>query len=248
MRRGFSLIELLISIAVIAVLMAVLLPALSHAKRVSSKTVCASNLRQIGLAWDGFVADPRNHGEFPRADSEPAWKYGGVQFRGPERVATLDPARPINKYLDDHKDEVPIAALAGVFRCPGDKGVFSRSRTGNGARVNKLERASVYAAFGTSYRANDALLDSTISGLDDLSHPLKQQDVYVAASRLLVIADAAWYYAMQPGTEEEAQLEASWHGPIDAGNMLAADNSVRFELFRGNTNIAINPRPERERR
>lgn len=248
MRRAFSLTELLISLVVIAILMALLLPALSHAKRVSTKAVCASNLRQVGLAWEGFIADPRNHGDFPRADSEPAWRYGGASFRGSDHVATLDLARPVNRYLEERTDEASSTALARIFCCPGDKGIFLRERQGNGGRQSVLDKGSVYSTYGTSYRANDSLLDSTIAGLDDLSRPLKQQDVYVAASRLLIAADTAWYYAMQPQGSQDYQYEASWHGPVDAGNMLAADNSVRFEIFRDNTNIAINPRPERDRR
>lgn len=252
MQRGFSLIELLISIAIIAVLLSILLPALSHAKRVSSKAVCASNLRQIGLAWDGYAADPQNRSQFPRAESSPEWNFGGVRFRGPSRIASLDMNRPINQYLEEHadstNDESGTAALTEIFKCPGDTGVFARGQSAVGARASVLPRGSVFQTFGNSYRANDALLDSTIAGLDDLSRPLKQQDVHVAASRLLVAADSAWFYATRPQGDVNATLEASWHGKLDSGNMLAADNSVRFENFKDNTNIAINPRPTLDRR
>ena len=252
MQRGFSLIELLISIAIIAVLLSILLPALSHARRISSKAVCASNLRQIGMAWDGYAADPQNRNQVPRAETSPEWNFGGVRFRGPARIASLDMTRPINSYLDEHpestNDESGNAALVGVFKCPGDTGVFTRGQSAVGARTSVLPRGSAYQTFGNSYRANDALLDSTIAGLDDLSRPLKQQDIHVAASRLLVAADSAWYYATRPQDDVDSALEASWHGKLDSGNMLAADNSVRFENFKDNTSIAIIPRPAPDRR
>ncbi|MDX1948012.1 MAG: DUF1559 domain-containing protein [Pirellulaceae bacterium] len=50
-RRGFTLTEMLVVIAIIGVLMALLLPAVQYAREVSRKTACANNLRQIGAAF-----------------------------------------------------------------------------------------------------------------------------------------------------------------------------------------------------
>lgn len=48
--RGFTLTELLVVVAIIALLMAILLPVYTLARRAAQRTVCISNLRQIGLA------------------------------------------------------------------------------------------------------------------------------------------------------------------------------------------------------
>jgi len=56
-RSGFSLIELLVVVAILGLLAALLLPAVSRAKHKAQKTVCISNQRQLGVALQSFLAD-----------------------------------------------------------------------------------------------------------------------------------------------------------------------------------------------
>lgn len=77
-RGGFSLIELLIVIAVISVLLAIIIPAVQSARETARRTECANNLRQIGIAIHQFCQTHKN--QFPKSSHgtsnlEMTWIY-----------------------------------------------------------------------------------------------------------------------------------------------------------------------------
>jgi len=56
-RKGFTLIELLVVISIIALLMAILMPALSRAKKQAMSAACQMNLHQWGVIWSMYCDD-----------------------------------------------------------------------------------------------------------------------------------------------------------------------------------------------
>jgi prepilin-type processing-associated H-X9-DG protein/prepilin-type N-terminal cleavage/methylation domain-containing protein len=92
--RGFTLVELLVVIGIIALLIGILMPALNAARRQANTVNCASNLRNIGHAMTMYINET---GYYPGHASAKA----GAPF-------AAWPAR-LRKYLDGNQ---------AVFRCP----------------------------------------------------------------------------------------------------------------------------------
>jgi len=61
LRRAFTLVELLVVIAVIRLLLAILLPAMQRARILAKRVQCAANLKQIGVGVDMYSSDNRGY-------------------------------------------------------------------------------------------------------------------------------------------------------------------------------------------
>jgi prepilin-type N-terminal cleavage/methylation domain-containing protein len=116
-RGGFTLIELLVVIAIIAILAALLLPALTEAKRKAYQAACCSNLRQVGLGLHMWVDD--NNGWLPPGEGSSYGLYEG-QRPGYQEAQTYkyDLAYYLPAYLGLPAPDSTLRVVK-VLSCPG---------------------------------------------------------------------------------------------------------------------------------
>jgi prepilin-type N-terminal cleavage/methylation domain-containing protein/prepilin-type processing-associated H-X9-DG protein len=115
-RAAFTLIEVLVVVAIIALLIAILLPSLHRAREMSKRTICLHNERMLGQAWYMYQID--NKGSFlyggastnPKIDSPPGWvRYIPNPTQQPEQVQ-----------IQSIKDGAlfKYARVVDLYRCP----------------------------------------------------------------------------------------------------------------------------------
>jgi prepilin-type N-terminal cleavage/methylation domain-containing protein/prepilin-type processing-associated H-X9-DG protein len=109
--RGFSLVELLVVIAIIAMLVSLLFPSIKTGIQKAKATWCLSNLRQIGISVQQYVADPDNGHQFP-----PIYNVSGSNASSPSEVNSNAPTSVLLPLQCLGNYGVTIALLT----CPSD--------------------------------------------------------------------------------------------------------------------------------
>lgn len=143
-RRGFTLVELLVAITLIAILAALILPGVQNARAAARRTQCRSNLHQLGVAIHAYHSD---YDMFPLgAVTHKSMHVSILPYVEQAALARLVPDRPesdIGRWNDLGQHRVPL------YSCPSDPW---------GDRTNAIGPVPVngtsYSVYGTNYAAN----------------------------------------------------------------------------------------------
>lgn len=151
---AFTLIELLVVIAILAVLVGLLLPALALARDVSRRTVCLSNLRQVGLAIQSYASD--SDGKIPYGPKAPPFTNPADFYPStgaPTSLISLQGGAPVGLglLLRGHLSEE-----SKVLFCPGSDQVVDTT-----AELAKVGVKQAQGSYYYRHAGNTQLFDNS---------------------------------------------------------------------------------------
>jgi prepilin-type N-terminal cleavage/methylation domain-containing protein/prepilin-type processing-associated H-X9-DG protein len=244
-RKGFTLVELLVVIAIIALLMGILMPALSRVRQLAFRLICGTNLSGIGKAMLVYANDFED--ELPRAGGRNAtWgplptngfmaatrqvAYGSTAADGSGGRATISSCFYL---LVKYADVTPKS-----FTCKGDSGTteFKLADAGvpNGTELIDLwdfgPQAQAYKSCSYAYHVPFGSYALTTSSEPSFAvagdrNPWLESPAGAAGDPTRFIPDLTGYSG---GTSESAKLGNAIAHQNEGQNVLFLDGHVDFE-------------------
>lgn len=239
-RAGFNLVEVLVVVAIIGTLIALLLPALQSGREAARRIVCASNLRQVGLATAAYETA---RGQFPLGAESREWqgrrffphqffRWSALAHLTPfceqaQLLAGLDLSVPLYTRLPlDTSSEANIESIAPqnrpivkilvpLFLCPSDKS----------APVSDVFGPTNYASCTGS--GIDGGTPFETDGMFFINSRIRAKDILDGLSKTVLFAESTLGEG-PTGTQSRADINpatayAFWSGaPLTASRCAAA--------------------------
>nr|CAA9240232.1 hypothetical protein AVDCRST_MAG63-1499 [uncultured Armatimonadetes bacterium] len=232
MGGGFTLVELLTVIAIIAVLAGIIFPVFATAREKARQATCQSNLRQIGMAIQMYASD--YDGQYP-------WAVDASDKYVPQIwPAACRPFLDAALLLHPSRETVPKPGVLdpyiknnAVWRCASDTGFDVLDNNGScGGPCPMPARPTMYEKYGASYlfRTEIAFRQKTVDSLTGYRLVNGQPtDVGLAEVNVLFDGNGSWHGGrLQPDKRyltlfgdghikllTNAQYQAAWNTEIE---------------------------------
>jgi prepilin-type N-terminal cleavage/methylation domain-containing protein len=226
-KRGFTLIELLVVIAIIAIVAAMLLPVFLQAKEGARLRVCASNLKQLGIAIQAYADDNGGYG-LPC----PADPYCNPWILCPEPLVPKYIPGSIKPYRQGSNSPLPYPNVnpnqkpSWIWTCPGDidRGVADSSD-------NDFRNRPAWWYYGSSFRYPGPTAYMEGTGLMDKNVRARRISQWRHPARDILLADHWDDYhngcRAQRNAGDRGILQATWL-PAKSVDVLFLDQHLRL--------------------
>jgi prepilin-type N-terminal cleavage/methylation domain-containing protein len=229
MKKAFTLLELLVVIAIIAILAALVLQALSRSKSAALRTMCASNMRQWGIALSAYAGDKTQY--FPaNLDDESQLAYFGTNVQ-----------QFWHDYLLPWRKTPAPKERNNLLFCPTDS--LHRNADGQpGLREGRPVFVGYYLLPYHNMKQPNGVWNYDISGIREW-HAKQKFDQGFRDAPILVDRLSAWGRGTSEANLQVMQWAGSWGEAVSAhagrnfvpegGNFLFEDGRVQWHKFQG---------------
>lgn len=237
-KDAFTLVELLVVLAVIALLASLLLPALGHAKSRSTQIACMNNIRQLNIALTLYAMDhddslPYNLG----ATEITAMLARGQRYNWANTLLNweLDPGNTNTLLNTEASLGQYIGRAARVFLCPSDHAASALQRAAGW--TGRSRSISMNAMVG---HAGEFLLGAQNTNNPNY-HQYRKFGEFTSASEIFTFIEEHpdsindGYFLNRGGVDEWTDLPASWHNR--GANLAYGDGHVEAHKWQNNSTL-----------
>lgn len=202
---GFTLVELLVVVAIIGVLVALMLPAVQHARESARRTQCGNNLKQIGLGMHAYLNE---HKAFPPGykskvlpdhdDGGPGWSWGAMLMSYLEEAALFDEVKVnFDKSLRTPDTERVRLTSVPLFVCPSDgnfQSIIDIQSKSSSIVICKMAAGSYVASAGT-VRPTCKLCRDQFDGVFGRNRAIEPRELTDGLSKTLAVGERSTHWA-----------------------------------------------------
>jgi len=218
MRRAFTLIEVLVVIAIIGLLVALLLPAVQSSREASRRLQCTNNLKQVGLALLNYET---SHKHFPPGymsqfdssgnDTGPGWGWASMILPQMEEAAIHNVIH-FDLAIEHPNNGVRVAVIPS-YLCPTEnlRQVWQAKRL-DGTPICEVAESNYVAMFGTTEPGVDG------DGMFFRNSKIAMRDITDGSSKTIAVG------------ERTHQLgRATWVGSVTNAVLFAEDDNTQAQ-------------------